>query len=116
MSQFASFRACQMPFRLGFPSGVRGTPLEAVWASTEGTGTIRLAMTAMVREKRIFVRAFIWSPCSRLPHRARVPRSEHSLQRDSPRGTHTRKAGNSNHARAEWLLSTAAYRLPDHRS
>src|SRR5215831_4960925 len=106
MSQLASFNACQIPLKLGFPSGVRGMVLDGVWA--------KAAVTRSKATITLVVRILISPPSFRpLRYRERVRRSGRSRPRDFPRDRHIRRSCKWDLGRAEWLLSTTAYSFPD---
>src|SRR5688500_13567557 len=54
MSQFASLNACQIPFRFGFPSAVRGALYVCDWLITGPAGTRRTAATVAARAMDTF--------------------------------------------------------------
>src|SRR5438094_1609162 len=107
MSQFASLNACQIPLKLGFPSGVRGIVLDGVCAKP-AVAVSNATRTNVVNP----LICFLSPPACPGP----VLRLEHSPRRDSLHDRHIRKFDSRDRVRAEWPLSTPAYSIPDHQS
>src|SRR5437868_2320329 len=106
MSQFASLNACQMPLKLGFPSGVRGIVLDGVCAKPA------VAVSNATRTNVISPLICFPSP---LACPGPVLRSEHSPRRDSLHDRRIRRFDSRDRVRAESPLSKAAYSIPDHQ-
>src|SRR5215467_11900405 len=97
MSQLASLSTCQMPLRLGFPSGVRGIALDGAWAKP----AVIMARATI----NIVLRCFISFPS--WPHLLRfcsLTHGRHS-RRFPPHGflrdTHTQRFDRRGRVRAE---------------